>query len=112
MNGGIEVAIISSSDAKQITYRLKHLGIRHVYVGVEDKLARLRTICQGLGISLNQVAYMGDDLTDLPILNLVGLPCAPADAVESVKQVAAIVTSRAGGHGAVRELCDRLLTFE
>jgi YrbI family 3-deoxy-D-manno-octulosonate 8-phosphate phosphatase len=86
--------------------RAKALGIEHVYLGAQDKLTCLQQVCGQLGINLDEVAYMGDDLPDLPALKAVGLACAPADAVEEVKIAAAIITLRAGGQGAVREICD------
>jgi len=109
MAAGIEVAIISASDARPVLYRAERLGIRHVYLGVKDKLRTLEQLCQDLGIGLHQVAYMGDDVPDLPVLQAVGLPCAPTDSAGICRSAAIIVTTLYGGHGAVREACDLLL---
>lgn len=109
MQAGVRVAVISSGRSPVVQHRCKQLGIPDVYVGVDDKLDCLNAVCAKYGIELREVCYMGDDLVDLPVLKAVGLPCAPADAIPSVLEAAACVTQRAGGHGAVRELCDLLL---
>jgi 3-deoxy-D-manno-octulosonate 8-phosphate phosphatase (KDO 8-P phosphatase) len=108
---GIEVVIISTTAVRAILHRAEQLGITEVYLEAWDKLPVLLGICERLGIPLEQVAYMGDDLMDLPLLEQVGLPCAPADAMDSVKSRARLVTRSAGGHGAVRELCELLLAY-
>lgn len=109
MEAGIEVAIISASNARPVLHRAERLGIRHVYLGVQDKLRTLERLCQDLGIKLEQVAYMGDDLPDLPVLRAVGLPCAPANAVAEIRELPLLLTSSGGGDGAVREICEILL---
>ncbi len=106
---GIEVVIISTTAVRSILHRAKQLGITEVHLGAWEKLPVLLEICDRLGISLEQVAYMGDDLMDLPLLERVGLPCAPADALDPIKAKAKLITKCAGGHGAVRELCELLL---
>lgn len=112
MQLGKHVAIISGSDAKSVLHRARNLGILEVHIGVEDKLTCLVEICERLGIKLHEVAYIGDDLPDIPILKKVGLPCAPSNAVDMVKVHAIFVTKRAGGVGAVRELCDFLVEVQ
>ena len=108
MAAGIQVAIISSSACEAVQHRAATLGIDEVHIGVADKLAVLLDICQRLQLTLDQVAYMGDDLVDLPILERVGLPCAPADAAQVVKDAAYYIASSGGGKGAVREIADAL----
>ena len=78
-------------------------------MGIETKLPVLRGICDRLGIGLENVMHIADDVNDLPVLRAVGLPVAVADAVETVKAVARHVTFKNGGKGAVREMCDLLL---
>lgn len=110
MQAGIHVALISGSDAEPVLHRARKLGITEVHIGVSDKLACLEEICVRLGIQLHEVAYMGDDLPDLPVLRAVRLPCVPADAVVEMNEVAIIVTEKAGGVGAVREICELLIS--
>ncbi len=105
---GIEVTIISSGNAGAIEHRATRLGVEHVYTDVWDKLETLKTVAEGLGLSLDQVAHMGDDINDLPVLDVVGCAIAPADAVPEVLAIADLVTGKSGGNGAVREICDIL----
>lgn len=109
---GIQVAIISASVNQAIVNRAEKLGISEVFLGSRNKVETLQHLCQRLNLSLEQVAYIGDDLTDLPVLKQVGLPCAPNDAVDEVKNSALLITTRDGGQGAVREVCDWLVPFE
>jgi len=106
---GIQVAIISASTATPVVHRAARLGISRVYLGAADKLETLQTLCAELGLSLDQVAYMGDDLTDLPVLECVGLACAPIDAAPIVRRAAVLITQSPGGQGAVRELTELLM---
>ena len=109
MRTGVIVAIVTASSAPAIAHRGLRLGLEHILVGVEDKLAAIGGLCRRLGFTLNDVAHLGDDINDLPLLAAVGLPLAVADAVPFVRKAAAHVTKRPGGHGAVREICDMLV---
>jgi len=108
---GYQVAIISGSASKPVLYRANTLNIKHVFLGVVDKLSCLQTLCNDEKIKLKNVLYMGDDLSDIAVMNSVGLACAPADAVKEVIAIADFVCQRTGGQGAVREICDKLLCF-
>jgi len=109
MAAGIQVCIITASKADVITRRARDLGVTHVFPGTEDKLQTLRNLCAELAINLEDVAHMGDDVNDLPVLGAVGLPITVADGVAEVLQAARHVTTRDGGKGAVREICDLLV---
>jgi 3-deoxy-D-manno-octulosonate 8-phosphate phosphatase (KDO 8-P phosphatase) len=106
---GIEVAIISGSSSRSTLQRAKTLGIMHTFVGTEDKLSTLKILCKKLGLSLAQVAYVGDDVNDLPVMRAVGCPLTVADAMPENRACALYVTTLGGGQGAVREICDYLL---
>ena len=109
IQAGIEVVIISASNSAATLHRAKKLGIKRAFIGIEDKLATLEQICQELNLSLAQVAYVGDDLNDLPILKSVGCPLTVADAIPENKINAVYVTELKGGQGCVREICNLLL---
>ena len=109
MQSGIEVAIISANHSAATVHRAQKLGIVNCFTGVEDKLQVLENLCHRLDISLDRVAYMGDDLNDLPVLKAVGLPLTVADAIPENQATAAYVTKLSGGQGAVREVCNLLL---
>lgn len=106
---GIEVGLLSGRGPEAVRTRAADLGIAHVHLGVDDKLPRLRELAASLGLDLRQVAYMGDDLPDLPVLRAVGYPVAPADARPEVQRAVQLVTRAPGGRGAVRELAEHLL---
>lgn len=110
MQAGIEVAIITTSTTPVTQHRAKKLGIPHVYLGAEDKLSVLIELCDRLGISLEQVAFVGDDIVDLPILKSIGCPITVADGMAQNKQHALLITELAGGQGCVREVCEWLLS--
>lgn len=103
---GVEVAIFSAGSSPATLHRAKRLGIQHVYLRVPDKLAALKHLCEQLEISLDRVAYVGDDLVDIPAMQIVGVPIAVADAMPENQAVAVYITHKAGGQGAVREICD------
>lgn len=106
---GREVAIISGRNAQAVDHRMAELGVRHVFQGCKDKLPVLRALLEKLGIAPENVAYMGDDLPDLEVMQAVGLPVTVSDGADTIRAVARIVTRAPGGHGAVREFCDLLL---
>lgn len=105
----IEVAIITGRRSASVDRRANELGIQHLVQGREDKLVALRELLTTIGVELREVAYMGDDLSDLSAMLAVGLCCAPADAHPEITAIAHYTAQRGGGFGAVRELCDQLL---
>lgn len=106
---GVEMALITASKTQAIRHRGEDLGIRHVILGAVDKLAALKGLCRDLGIDLLDVAHMGDDLNDVPVLESVGCPLSVANGASEAKNAALYVTEREGGDGAVREVCDMLV---
>ena len=110
LKAGVEMCIISASKQVSTLTRAEHLGIKNVSIGAEDKLAALNEITAKLGIDLHEVAHVGDDLTDVALMAHVGLPLTVADAVPEALAAARYVTTKPGGAGAVRELCDLLVS--
>ncbi|MUL38108.1 KdsC family phosphatase [Gloeocapsopsis dulcis] len=106
---GVEVAIITAKSALSTLNRAQDLGITHTFLGVKDKLAQLKTLCQKLNISLSQVAYVGDDVNDIEVLQAVGCPMTVADAMAINQSIAVYITKLPGGQGAVREICEMLV---
>lgn len=111
-HAGIEVAIITGRTTKLVQRRAGNLGIRHLLQGREDKLVALRELTAELGVALDEVAYVGDDWPDLPAILAAGLGVAVANAHAELRARADHVTTLAGGRGAVREVCDLLLTAQ
>ena len=108
-HSGVDVAVISGRKSNSVTIRMQSLGVMHVYQGHEDKRAAFVEILRNLGLSPKQVAYVGDDVLDLPIMTQVGFSIAVADANFAVKQRADWCTQTPGGLGAVREVCDLIM---
>ncbi len=106
---GIESAIISARNSKNVIYRMKNLDIKHLYQGQDNKIVAFNNLIKKLSLKTEQVAYIGDDIIDLPVMRKIGLPIAVSNAHELVKENAFFVTEKIGGHGAVREVCDLLL---
>lgn len=106
---GIKVAIITGRHSKIVERRAHELGITEVYQRCHIKSVAYEHLIEKLGISDNEVAYIGDDIVDIPIFKRVALSAAVADATEETKAEAMIVTKNRGGRGAVREICDLIL---
>jgi len=109
MDAGIPVAVVSGRPSRAAATRMAELGVEHVYLGCNDKLGALRKLSATLGIGLGQIACVGDDLPDLPMLEAAGLAIAVADAHPEILARADWRTGLGGGRGAVREVCDLLL---
>jgi 3-deoxy-D-manno-octulosonate 8-phosphate phosphatase (KDO 8-P phosphatase) len=106
---GVQVGILSSRESDAVTQRASELGIDIVFQGAADKVATYERIHAELAMIPEQIAYMGDDLVDVPVMRRVGFAAAPADASPDVQQHAHYVCARGGGRGAVREVCEMLL---
>ena len=110
MAAGIAVAVISGRPSRSAAGRMAELGIRHVMLGREDKGAALEELLADLGIPASSVACIGDDAPDLALMTRVALPVAVADCHTSIEHAALWRTTLPGGRGAVREVCDWLLS--
>lgn len=108
MKHGIDVAIISGGDSKDVRTRMEFLKIKHVFLGDEDKIKALEAIQKATGLQYDQMAFMGDDLFDIPVIEKVGFAATVPHAVEPVKARVHYVTESAGGWGAVREVADAI----
>ena len=106
---GIEPAIITGRESDIVKQRCAELKITELYQCVENKLFKLKDICAKKGLILSQVAYIGDDVNDLPCIQQCGVTACPADAVKKVKKSMNMVTEAKGGEGAVREFCEYLV---
>jgi YrbI family 3-deoxy-D-manno-octulosonate 8-phosphate phosphatase len=106
---GFKFGILTARTSHIVRLRANELGIDLVRQGFEDKLPTSLEMIGDCGLSPEQVCYIGDDLTDLPVIRAVGLGAAVADGVEEVRAASAYVTQAAGGRGAVRELVEAIL---
>ncbi|MCG5030239.1 HAD-IIIA family hydrolase [Mesosutterella sp. OilRF-GAM-744-9] len=106
---GIDVVIITGRRSAIVGARLRELGVRDVLQGQINKKRAFLDLIKSRRLEASECACMGDDVPDLPVMQLCGLPCAPSDAVQAVLSQAAFVSSRKGGFGAVREMAEAIL---
>lgn len=106
MKAGIDVALVSGGDSRSVRERAQFLGIKHVYLGDENKIVAFNKILTDTGLQAEQCAFMGDDLFDIPVLEKVGFSATVPNAVPEVKELVSYITHETGGMGAVREVCD------
>ena len=106
---GVEIAIITARSSKVVEHRMHSLDITHVYQGCLDKLEAYQNLSQKLELTPEQVAYVGDDLIDLPVMRRVGLAIAVQDAHPMAKQHAHWQTPSRGGRGAARDVCELIM---
>ncbi len=109
---GIQVGVITGRSSKALEHRMHDLDIEHVYQGSIDKNAVYQELLKNLNLSAEQTSFVGDDIVDLQIMSQCGLSIAVANAHDFVKQHADWQTSRSGGDGAVREVCELLLSSQ
>ena len=106
---GVDIAIITGRQSEVVAHRAKNLNIDHVYQGQLEKLPAFKTLLEKLDLLPEEVAYVGDDVVDLPIMIRVGLAVTVKDGHELVKKHAHWVTENCGGHGAAREICEFIM---
>ena len=109
---GLITALITMEETKLVTRRAEKLAIPEVHQGARDKLAVMREMVARHGLTLPEVAYIGDDVNDLETLNAVGFGAAPADALPAVRNAVDYVCRQKGGEGAVREVADLILAAQ
>ena len=109
---GVLTGVITGRESPGTEERAKSLGMSYAYQGFLSKVEPLERILAATGLAPENVAYMGDDWTDIPVLKRAGLAVAPANALPDVKRAAHLVTAKDGGAGAVREACDFILKHQ
>jgi len=109
---GVEVAIITGRTSRCVEARAKNLGITHVYQGAEHKLEAMVDLLGKLNLSRDAAAYMGDDVVDLCVMRHVGLAISVPDSPDLVREYSNYVTNSRGGHGAVREACELIMSAQ
>ncbi len=105
---GIDIAIISGGDSADVRARMEFLKIKHVFLGDEDKIKAFNKIVEATGLKPEQMAFMGDDLFDIPVIEKVGFSATVPHAVDPVKARVHYITESFGGWGAVREVADAI----
>jgi 3-deoxy-D-manno-octulosonate 8-phosphate phosphatase (KDO 8-P phosphatase) len=108
-SAGVRTGIISGRSSQAVRRRVSELGMAYLFEGIGDKTSVLEDLLAENGIAESEYAYIGDDLTDIPLMIRAGLAVAVADATDEVKHAAHFVTALNGGFGAVREVCELIL---
>jgi 3-deoxy-D-manno-octulosonate 8-phosphate phosphatase (KDO 8-P phosphatase) len=109
---GVQIGIITGRTSEVVRIRMESLDIQHVYQGMREKLPAYEALKEATGLNDGQIAYVGDDVVDLPVLTRVGLAIAVQDAHPLAKQHAHHVTGAGGGRGAAREVCELLMAAQ
>lgn len=109
---GYQICIISGSSGQATQKRFQNLGLQHVYLGVSDKVEVFEQYLSENKIAPSQVLYMGDDMPDYYVMQLVGIATCPADAVEEIKQICHYISPKKGGETAVRDVIERVLKVQ
>lgn len=109
---GVETAIITGRTSRCVELRAKNLGITRLYQGVEDKWGAMQTLLAELKLAPEVAAYMGDDVVDLPVMRRVGFCITVPNSPQAVRDHAHYLTQREGGHGAVREACELIMSAQ
>lgn len=109
LENGIDIAVITGRQSQLLLHRMDNLGITRIYQGFRDKLPAFQQLLDDTGLQTGQIAYMGDDLVDLPVMSRVGLAVSVPNGNAFVREHSDFVTQASGGQGAVRELCEFLL---
>ena len=106
---GIKIAILTGRKAPCVEKRMQNLKIELLFQGVTNKLETMQGLLAQLDLDLNEAGFMGDDLIDLQVMAACGFSAAPGDAHDLAKRHAQLISSKPGGHGAVREVCEFIL---
>lgn len=111
IESGYKLAVITGSKAEDVRARVKSLGIQYFYEGALDKEPSFLQLQKDSGIKPSEMAYVGDDIFDIPLIQAVAFGATVPEAVDEVLEVARYVTRRPGGNGAVREICDYIYKY-
>ena len=106
---GFRVAVISGSNSPAVTSRLHALGVKDVFMQEENKKTCLEFYMKAKGLQASEILFMGDDVPDYPVMKMVGFPCAPADAVQEIKDISRYISPVAGGYGCVRDVIEKVM---
>ncbi|GGF70024.1 KdsC family phosphatase [Wenyingzhuangia marina] len=112
VDAGYNVCIISGGSNEGVRTRLEGLGITDIYLGVHDKIEKYQEIIGKYRLEPKDIVYMGDDIPDYPVMELVGMPCAPQDAAPEIKAVAKYVSPIKGGEGCVRDIIEQVMRVQ
>ena len=106
---GFKIAIITGGRTESVRKRFEGLGVQHIFMGASIKTQSFEKWTQETGLKREEILYMGDDIPDYEVMQLVGLPCCPADAVPEIKSVATYISPHKGGYGCGRDVIEQVM---
>ena len=109
VKAGFRIALITGGDCENIKKRYERLGITDIFMGSFNKMERFNEWCEKYDLEPDEILYMGDDLPDHPVMKIVGVPVAPADAAEEIKSLCKYISDKKGGEGCVRDVVEQVL---
>jgi len=109
---GFRIVILSGGQSNTLKPRFEYLGIKDIFLGIQNKLEVFEEFIKTKNISLDQLLFMGDDIPDYEIMSRVVLPCCPADASEEIKSISKYISPRNGGKGCVRDVIEQTLKVQ
>lgn len=112
LESGYNVCIISGGSNEGVRIRLRNLGITDIHLGVPDKVETFKDYCHDYGLDAKKVLYMGDDIPDFHVMQLVGLPTCPQDASPEIKAISHYISHKNGGTGAVRDVIEQVMRVQ
>jgi 3-deoxy-D-manno-octulosonate 8-phosphate phosphatase (KDO 8-P phosphatase) len=112
LNKGFRVCIISGGTNEAVKSRLAALGIKDIYLGAHNKIEQYNEIVKKYNLTPEEIVYMGDDIPDVPVMQKVGMPSCPNDAVREVQQTAKYISDKKGGDGCVRDILEQVLKVQ
>ena len=109
---GMKVTLLTGGKEKAVEARMRLLGVEEVHLGCHDKLASLEALCDKMGVDLDKVMYMGDDMPDYPAMKKVGLATCPNDAATDIREISDYVSPFEGGRGCVRDILEQAMRLK
>ena len=109
---GLNIAVITMSNEKNIKIRMKSLGIKNYFLNISSKLIVVRMLSKKMNIKMSEIAFLGDDLNDMEVMKKVGLPISVSNAVREIKKLTLFTTTLPGGSGAIRQVCDLIIKIK
>lgn len=112
IDNGLRICVISGGKNEGVRIRLQNLGVKDVYLGAHDKIEQYHELVDMYDLKKENVLYMGDDVPDIPVMKLVGLPCCPNDAAPEVQTISKYISDKKGGEGCVRDIIEQILRVQ
>lgn len=112
VKSGFRVCIISGGSNEGVRTRLQKLGITDIYLGAHNKINQFNELVEKYNLNKENVLYMGDDIPDIPVMQQIGMPCCPNDAVREVQQISKYISDKKGGEGCARDVIEQIMRVQ